>query len=430
MCCALIVALVWHFRMAGSGTSLRRFEQGVDLSQAIQEPDTKGELDGWQLFEPGDSFYRLLQNLSLVFVLLLIGLGFLARSRSWLLRANAENLRRLCFNWLLPAFLLRHIWLCQLDSQLYVIAAYSLIFHVFWCFASFRVAIALKLGSRQLTGWAMLMSQGTMNSFIYPLLLSRDRFGEKALACAVLWDLGGNMWICQFALFAIAARFGPLAEGDLEDKLDSRKDTIQLGIVGDEADEEETESLLSEKIFTMAGQDGNPSKDHPDSSFLASLASLMPRRVLLDALRQPVLRCCILGFLLNRAGIPLPSMADNALWVVGEPYKIVLYFLIGFYGDHQISAQDMSLLVRCLGARYAISVVIIGLVALCLPVDLMYRQTLVLVALSPSSSYLIHLVAEHGYGESLLRLTVCGGFLCTIISTFAQNLLIGVFDSS
>lgn len=419
------------FQMAGRANPLRRFEQGVDITQRNQEPDTKGELDSWQLFEPGDSFYRILQHLSVVTVLLLIGLGFLARSHGWLLRANAEHLRRLCFTWLLPAFLLRHIWLCQLDSQLYVIAAYSLLFHGFWCFASFKVATGFQLGSRQLTGWTMLMSQGTMNSFIYPLLLSRDSFGEKALACAVLWDLGGNMWICQFALFAIAARFSPLTEGDLEHNLRGRNETVQLGDMHNEADEEETESLLSDKICDHGRENGNASaKDLNLPLTWEALASFMPRSVLLDALRQPVLRCCVLGFLLNRVGISLPAVADNALWLVGEPYKIVLYFLIGFYGDYQISSQDRSLLARCLGARYAISIVIIGLAIALLPVDLMYRQTIVLVTLSPSSSYLIHLVAEHGYGESMLRLTVCGGFLCTIISTFAQNLLIGMFDSS
>merc|ERR1712217_89027 len=156
----------------------------------------------------------------------------------------------------------------------------------------------------------------------------------------------------------------------------------------------------------------------------------MPKTVLVDALKQPVLRCCVLGFLLNRIGIPLPAIGDTALWFVGEPYKMVLYFLVGFYGDHRINSLEASLLTRALGARYAISIVIIGLAFASLPVELLYRQTIVLVVLSPSSSYLIHLVAEHGYGESLLRLTVCGGFLSTIVSTFLQNFLLGLLDSS
>ena len=34
--------------------------------------------------------------------------------------------------WPLPAFLLRHIWLCQLDSGLYAVAVWSFVFHGLW----------------------------------------------------------------------------------------------------------------------------------------------------------------------------------------------------------------------------------------------------------------------------------------------------------
>lgn len=88
----------------------------------------------------------------------------------------------------------------------------------------------------------------------------------------------------------------------------------------------------------------------------------------------------------------------------------------------------MSLLKGALGMRYAISAVIIGLTSAFMPLEIVYRHTIILAVLSPTSSYLIHLVAEHGYGESLLRLTVCGGFVSTIISTLSQHVLMGVYD--
>merc|ERR1711957_930862 len=81
------------------------------------------------------------------------------------------------------------------------------------------------------------MVQGAMNSFLYPLLLKHDLFGERALACAVLWDLGGNMWICQFALFAVAAYFRPEAS-DYEMVDDAEKEDY-----GGEDDEDRGELM-------------------------------------------------------------------------------------------------------------------------------------------------------------------------------------------
>lgn len=412
--------------MTGDGP---RFRHGVDLSQ---QPDTRGELDDWQLFYPGDSMHRLMRHFGLFLVLILMGLGFFTRTRGALPKQNADQLRRVCFQWLLPAFLLRHIWLCQLDSELYLVAAYSFVFHGLWCAASIRTAFALDAGSRQLVGWTMLMSQGTMNSFIYPLLLRHKNFGEKSLACAVLWDIGGNMWICQFALFAIAAHYSPKgAEKELEGDFNGPR--------GDELDGEENESLLSDKapatglvalgVVPLAafGTDMGELEGKFARTW-ASVAPCMPTSVLKDAFAQPVLRACILGFVLNLVAAPMPAVVDYILWLVGEPYKMVLYFLVGFYGDHRISSQDLSLLARALGARYACSAAIIGLTIAFMPIAPVYHQTIILVVLSPTSSYLIHLVAEHGYGESLLRLTVCGGFISTIVSTFSQHLLMGFYD--
>merc|ERR1719233_1571181 len=87
-------------------------------------------------------------------------------------------------------------------------------------------------------------------------------------------------------------------------------------------------------------------------------------------------------------------------------------------------------LARALCARYAISAAVIVLVLAILPFEQMYRHTVALAVLSPTSSYLIFLIGEHGYGEALLRLTVCGGLASAIVSTVAQNLLIALLAGS
>ena len=81
--------------------------------------------------------------------------------------------------WPLPAFLLRHVWLCQLDSGLYAVAVWSFVFHGLWLGASAVVSPILEHHDRQIRGWAMLMSVGAMNSFLYTLLLRHPGFGER-----------------------------------------------------------------------------------------------------------------------------------------------------------------------------------------------------------------------------------------------------------
>ena len=97
-------------------------------------------------------------------------------------RAHRQHLhcgvKRLRF-WSLPAFLLRHIWLCQLDSGVHVVAVWSFVFHGLWLGASAVVSSILESHDRQIRGWARQMSVGAMNSVLYPLLLRHPGFGER-----------------------------------------------------------------------------------------------------------------------------------------------------------------------------------------------------------------------------------------------------------
>eukprot|EP00928_Gymnodinium_smaydae_P073989 TRINITY_DN57074_c0_g1_i1.p2 TRINITY_DN57074_c0_g1~~TRINITY_DN57074_c0_g1_i1.p2 ORF type:complete len:392 (-),score=90.81 TRINITY_DN57074_c0_g1_i1:149-1324(-) len=384
------------------GGALERFRRGTDLlNPDVFEATGGGEAP--PIGDTGEFLTWLIRCLSLPSVLLLIGLGAWVRSRGIVPRENADGLRRLTFNYLLPAFLLRHIWQAALDAELYSIAAWSFVFHGVWFAASFVAGKSLQPHNLSLRGWSMLMTQGTMNSFLYPLLMKHDRFGQRALAGAVLWDLGGNMWICQLALFAIAAYFAPGRQ---------EKESLELFEQGGAR----TKVTMRSMEAAMRGVG-------------SELEQCMPRSVLADAMRQPVLIACVLGFLLNCVAMPLPAAVDMLLCVVGEPYRVALYFIVGYYSDTSFEPGDLQLLGRTVAARYTIAAVLILVAFTALPLDLVYRQTIALVVLSPSSSYLIHLVAEHSYGETLLRLTVCGTFLTTIFSTFAQHTLIGIFES-
>lgn len=438
-------------------TAPERFRRGHDLAIA----GNVEELDDWKPIVPMAPASEVSESLetgsvvlekaaryvSGLLVLGTIGVGVVARIREWLPKNRADNLRTICFIWLLPAFLLRHIWLVQVEKDLYVVAAWSLGFHCLWSALSCRAAQAMEPQDRQMRGWTMLMSQGSMNSFLYPLLLTHDDFGEKSLACAVLWDLGGNMWVCQFGLFAIAAFFKPssaLADGsplyqklqaeDLEDLFLNQMDeeNVSTAMNGNEEDEEmeEWSEPIKEAPIVPKLRELPDSVPPTELSTLEALAAGFPKEILFTALKQPVLVCSVLGFVFNLAKLPLPVVADTPLWIVGEPYKMVLYFLVGYYGDHKVKSHEVGRMARVLGVRYAVSLTIVVVVAAVLPLTQLYRYTVILALLSPCSSYPLFLVADQGYGEGLVRLTVCCGFASTIFSTFAQNLCLGFMSAS
>ncbi|CAD7929872.1 unnamed protein product [Amoebophrya sp. A25] len=55
-------------------------------------------------------------------------------------------------------------------------------------------------------GWLLLVCNGCMMSFLYPVVA--DALGAEAVQNLIWWDIVGNAPVCQFALFLIAARYG------------------------------------------------------------------------------------------------------------------------------------------------------------------------------------------------------------------------------
>ena len=81
-----------------------------------------------------------------------------------------DNTSLLASNASVLASLLRHIWLCQLDSGLYAVAVWSFVFHGLGLGANAVVSSILEPYDRQIRGcWARLTSVGAMNSVLYTL---------------------------------------------------------------------------------------------------------------------------------------------------------------------------------------------------------------------------------------------------------------------
>eukprot|EP00931_Biecheleriopsis_adriatica_P079422 TRINITY_DN52817_c0_g1_i1.p1 TRINITY_DN52817_c0_g1~~TRINITY_DN52817_c0_g1_i1.p1 ORF type:complete len:374 (-),score=63.72 TRINITY_DN52817_c0_g1_i1:76-1197(-) len=339
----------------------------------------------------------LLANSTLLSIFGLMGLGVLARRRKWLSVKRADGIRWACFEYLLPAVLLRNIWIAPVDVGLSGIAFWSAVVSVLRFFFLLSLSRVVEPLDKYRRGWLLLMTQGEMLALLYPLLLSTPHLAGRALACCILWDLGGNMWLCQGVLFGIAEHFFEGAPRRPRQSLQVDADDVEAAVDADQAKKEQTTA-------------GNV------------------LRVAWSVATKPLLHYCFLAFMFNFLGIALPQVLDILLWVLSLPFKPGIYFVVGFYGAaHAISSSDLLEVLQVLLIRYS-AAMLLSIAVNCVIVEPLFSQTITLALFSPVTSNVIHIVAEQGSGDEQLKLTVCTGFASTVISTALQLSLLAWFS--
>eukprot|EP00933_Yihiella_yeosuensis_P062988 TRINITY_DN66012_c0_g1_i1.p1 TRINITY_DN66012_c0_g1~~TRINITY_DN66012_c0_g1_i1.p1 ORF type:complete len:423 (-),score=59.87 TRINITY_DN66012_c0_g1_i1:314-1582(-) len=340
----------------------------------------------------------ILQNSAIFSVLALMSLGVLLRRSSLVSDRLADILRRICFKVLLPPLLLRNIWLAKVDDSLYAIAALSVCFHIARFFVSVLIARKLEPFHRMRQGWLIMMTQGEMLAFLFPLLLSTAQLSGRALACCIMWDLFGNMWVCQGALWGVAEHYGEFKEAA------GRHPSPHKGS-GDIELAEFDPDLRKSVQATL------PSGGSRGTAVRAAWA----------VVTQPLLHYCLIAFALNLGGVPLPKELDGPLWISGSLFKPLMYTVVGFMGaSHALDYSDLQAALQALSMRYVLAA--LGSIGITIAIDdRVFRSTLILALLSPSTSNVIQIVAETGYGEQQLKRTICTGFISTLVSTFLQH---------
>mmetsp|Transcript_46943 Transcript_46943/g.86044 ORF Transcript_46943/g.86044 Transcript_46943/m.86044 type:complete len:135 (+) Transcript_46943:74-478(+) len=127
---------------------------------------------------------------------------------------------------------------------------------------------------------------------------------------------------------------------------------------------------------------------------------------------------------MNVLEVPLPSIVDTLLTFVGDPFKVALYFLSGFYLELDVTSADMRLISTALGQRATIQALLCVLVYFIPFQHTADRQAIVLAILSPIGSMLMHIMAEHDYGDHLVKLCITAGLVNVLSSTLFQHFLI------
>ncbi|CAK0788379.1 unnamed protein product [Prorocentrum cordatum] len=142
-----------------------------------------------------------------------IGVGVFMKWRGLLGSDSAAltGLRAAVFTLMLPASLLRSTWTKTLEGELLELLLWSVAIHIFWVGCSYLlITMLFKHGwlpiGGELPGWYLLTMSATSLGMPYAFMGQGD-FGERAIPSAVLYDLGGNTWLCQVG-FAFLGSIG------------------------------------------------------------------------------------------------------------------------------------------------------------------------------------------------------------------------------
>eukprot|EP00440_Ansanella_granifera_P046707 gb/GFBE01050582.1/.p1 GENE.gb/GFBE01050582.1/~~gb/GFBE01050582.1/.p1 ORF type:complete len:336 (+),score=58.96 gb/GFBE01050582.1/:1-1008(+) len=302
-----------------------------------QAPLPDGLHESWILLEV------LLTNSTLLTIFGLMGLGAVARRRNWLTTKSADRIRWVCFEYLMPAVLLRNIWIAPVDVALSAVAVWSAIFHVLRFFVLLMLARLVQPRHRQRQGWILLMTQGEMLALLYPLLLATPHLSERALACCILWDMGGNMWVCQGVLFGIADHY---LEGQPKGRNSGRLLQVAALVAPSKTP---SRSLQVEDNDVENGFDDERAKKEV-STFRNAKSAVC------SVITKPLLIYCFIAFVFNFSGLALPQLLDSFLWALSLPFKPGIYFVVGFYGAaHALSMSDLLTVLQALSIRCLVS---------------------------------------------------------------------------
>lgn len=348
-------------------------------------------------------------------VLAYIAVGIALRRASWMTDHRCDQLRWFTFKVLFPIYLLRTLWSIGLSLDFVTVLPLSLGFHVLWFVLSQQLSTftpeAKEVQSESgqphvvLTGWALLMAQGENMAFTYPLLAEASPQPVESLAGAMMWDLGANIWLCQGFLWGIATLYLP---------------QVQAG------------SYQAIRAPETAGEEEDCTSDLMESTF-QSLMGNLPRSwasgakdVAIKAVTDSILlRACLAGICFNLLRIPLPWIVDAALLQIGALCKAFLYLLVGLYADFNISYADCRFIAATLAQRFAAQIALAVLLIEAVPLpSLTCRNALVVTIFSPGPSVLMHILAEVGYGQHLVKLCVTSSLVNTVLCLLIQNALL------
>lgn len=354
---------------------------------------------------------ELQTHLDFVSNLLIVFVSFVFRKLDLLKEEHIPGLRAAAFNFALPALMLGLLWQTVITMEiarvLFVSAATCTLSTIIACVLS-RFAHPMNRG---LYGMALT---GNAIPFVYPVLLNSDKFGLASVAVAIMWDLGGNMWV-NFVYYAfIGERYAPPAETLYQaDKLTSvvtsasgpstRPRSRSNSHVAPEPEGIGASNLAGDAEsgrglpVSMCAVDPVQVLDALPSGKGASSGAQW-KKILAVLAKNVTLWSCALGLLLNALKVPFFVLPGRSLNVLGSAFAPLLYSLVGANLRFDLGLASYGLVVRVLMARWSVSLAMAGLV-LYLPWGLeeQLKSVLVLCLAAPLPSMFVMYTGLFGY---------------------------------
>jgi len=126
--------------------------------------------------------------------LAMIGMGQLAKHSGLMGTASVEGLRTFVFNIALPSLLFVSTWRIRVTHELLIGIPWCVLLHCLWAVLAYAVHVKQDAQKR---AWFVLTAQGCFLGYVYPLVASAPpEVAALIVGPALIWDIGGNMWMC------------------------------------------------------------------------------------------------------------------------------------------------------------------------------------------------------------------------------------------
>jgi predicted permease len=360
-------------------------------------------------------------------------LGYCLKTYFGWTKQRTTIFRRVTFNFLLPIYVFRNMWVSSIDASMATIAKVSFMIHVGQ--AVFWWLLYRNVRDPYMRGWLSMISQGCLTSFFYANLSSHHSFGQQAVAICLLFDIGGNTPCAQGLLWGSAAYFAPgkdavtptasfetafsspllRATGSLDSRSLVRQEmSTSLPNVYAKSAKDDLESLESDSLIG-----GRRAKSVDDQKTFSDIVRAVSY--------QPILPAFLVGLLLSLSGTGCPTIIDYGLETVGLLFKPCLYFLIGLSSEIITDPTQLRIVVTSLGLRYLFAGFAAVMMWLWLPFGNMERTTMALTFLSPVSTMSMYLAAEYDYPVQYVGMSATLTTVSVFVSFIIQETVMRSF---
>lgn len=405
--------------------------------------------------------------------MIIVVLAFLLK-RIGLLRAeHTPGLQAAAFTFCLPSVLLGILWRVYIDSSVLPVlgiaaATYSVCISVAQVIVRFVPESDKGIYSLALVSHSM--------AYLYPVLMSSNRFGMDAFPIVAMWELGGSIWASNI-YYAMAANVYRVPEAqDNEDALarkpmrrapsigtaltlaeragaastqkpsaeceDMSIDAIVMPVLHKNSDDPSqcANVVTHEDIKTDVGQGGVRARSdgaHVDPRTVgkasmdetASDVSPTPPRpvaqlrlysLLLPVLRNPVIWAAVLGLTFNICQVPYYVLPGKAIDSLMGAFSPMLFALLGANLKFNLGREGYVRVFVLLIVRSLLSLAVLVVLRFCVPLPDMQRSVLSLAMLTPIPGTFVMFSFANGFKMDEV---VMAYNLSAIISLTALNLL-------